>query len=115
MWFSIQRQLQMKKIKRIRPLPFATLQAILLAHIGLLLGILYSFGGLVYDLYTTHTVNYGTALAFLALLGMPAILGVGGFLLGIFEAFLYNLLARFHGGFAISREKSKTNRLFYHH
>jgi hypothetical protein len=51
------------------------------AYLGLGLGVLYSFGGLVYDLTTTG-LNLGTALAFGALVGMPLIFAVIGFTLG---------------------------------
>lgn len=50
--------------------------------VGLLAGILYSFGGAAYDLFTTGW-NTGTALAFGALLGMPLIFGAAGLGLGI--------------------------------
>jgi hypothetical protein len=47
---------------------------------------LYSFGGLIVDLFTIG-LNRGTALAFLALLGMPAIFALvgqfAGFVLGV--------------------------------
>jgi hypothetical protein len=58
------------------------------AIVGLVLGALYSFGGLIIDLMTIG-LNQGTALAFLALLGMPAIFGIAGLcislILGLFE------------------------------
>ena len=60
--------------------------------IGLILGIIYSFGGLFYEL-ATDSLNSGTALAFLALLGMPIIFATIGFLVGAIGALLYNLVA----------------------
>lgn len=42
---------------------------------------LYSVGGLVYDLLTVG-LNWGTAMAFLALVGMPLLFGAFGFALG---------------------------------
>lgn len=53
------------------------------AILGVVCGLLYSVGGFFVDLFTTG-LNRGTALAFGALVGMPAILGVVGFLLGVF-------------------------------
>lgn len=53
-----------------------------MAYLGLACGVLYSFGGLAYDLATTG-LNLGTALAFMALVGMPAISGAVGFALGV--------------------------------
>ena len=55
------------------------------AWLGLALGVIYAFGGLVVD-WTTTGLNHGTALAFLALLGMPLILAVSGFVLGLAAA-----------------------------
>ena len=100
----------MKKIKRIKILNFAKLQTCIGALIGLLLGIIYSFGGLIVDslvtldlITTTETpgLSYGTLLAFGALLGMPAIFAVFGFILGIVGALLYNLYAKWFGGIEI--------------
>lgn len=51
--------------------------------LGILLGILYSFGGLIVDLFTMG-LNYGTLLAFGALIGMPLIFGASGLAVGIF-------------------------------
>ncbi len=84
----------MKEAKLIKVLSFAKLQALLLALVGVLTGTLYSCGGVVYDLATTGGVNGGTALAFLALFGMPLIFAAGGFALGLIEAVLFNLLAK---------------------
>ena len=66
--------------------------------LGLLAGILYSFGGFLYEL-ATNSLNTGTALAFFALVGMPAIFGACGFALGLVEALLFNIFARWFGGF----------------
>ena len=49
---------------------------------GLALGLLYSLGGLIID-FTTTGLNTGTALAFLALIGMPLIFSAIGFLIGL--------------------------------
>ncbi len=85
----------MKPYKKLLPFELGKFQALLLGLFGILLGIVYSFGGLIYDLITTHTVNFGTLLAFQALLAMPIIFGTFGFFLGIIEAFLYNLVAKY--------------------
>jgi hypothetical protein len=52
-----------------------------MAYLGLACGVLYSFGGLVVDMLTVG-LNWGTAMAFMALVGMPVIFGTVGFLLG---------------------------------
>jgi hypothetical protein len=91
----------MARSTAIRVLPFARFQAVLVAHLGLVAGITYSFGGLIYDLVTTGSVNLGTALAFGALLGMPVTFAAFGFVVGIVEALLFNLFARWFGGVEI--------------
>jgi len=84
----------MTTITKIHILQFAKFQAVLFALVGCLAGILYSFGGAIYDLISTGRLNPGSALAFLALIGMPIIFSAIGFILGILEAFLFNLAAR---------------------
>lgn len=60
-------------------LPTAVRYARLMAYLGLFCGVLYAFGGLVVDLLTVG-LNRGTALAFMALVGMPALFGAAGFI-----------------------------------
>ena len=81
----------------------AAWQAALMAAVGLLAGVAYSFGGAAIDvLVTTGVINsastpgvsWGTALAFLALIGMPAYFAVFGFAAGAIAAFLYGLVVR---------------------
>ena len=57
------------------------------AVIGLALGILYSVGGLIIDVMTIG-LNAGTALAFMALIGMPVIFGAIGWIIGLLFAVL---------------------------
>ncbi len=85
-----------------------------MAIVGLIAGILYSVGGAIYDVLvsigwitsaSTPGVGYGTALAFLALIGMPVTFATFGFIVGLIEAFLYNLFARWFGGIEIDFEQ----------
>ena len=71
-----------------------------MAIVGLIAGILYSVGGAIYDVLvsiggitsaSTPGVGYGTALAFLALVGMPVTFATFGFMVGRIEVFLYNI------------------------
>ncbi|MFH1763627.1 MAG: hypothetical protein ABIF09_05475 [Gemmatimonadota bacterium] len=87
----------MAKLKRLGVLFSAKLQATLMAFIGLIAGILYAFGGAIYELFT-GSLNSGTALAFFALIGMPLIFAAFGFMAGAVGAFLYNQLAKWVGG-----------------
>ena len=90
----------MAKLKKIGILFFAKLQGLVFGFVGLLAGIGYSFGGFFYELFT-DSLNSGTAIAFLALVGMPAIFGTLGLVVGAVEALVYNFLARWFGGLEI--------------
>ena len=87
----------MTKFTTLNIFGLAKLQAFLGAHVGLLAGVIYSFGGLIYDLFTIG-LNLGTLLAFGALVGMPIIFAVIGFVLGVLEAILFNILSGWTGG-----------------
>ncbi len=101
----------MAKVKKIEVLSFTKLHTVLGALIGLILGILYSFGGLLIDTLVTlgwitsqetPGLSYGTVLAFGALIGMPIIFALFGLIIGFIEALLYNLFARWFGGIKIN-------------
>ncbi len=67
------------------------------AFVGLLAGAAYSVGGFLMDAATG--LNLGTALAFMALLGMPPLFGVAGAALGMLFAPIHRRIpARFGGG-----------------
>ena len=81
----------------------AARQAAVMAVVGLIAGFFYSFGGAAVDVLVTKGVitsastpgvSWGTALAFLALISMPAYFAVFGFAAGAIGAFLYGLVAR---------------------
>lgn len=84
----------MKKGEKLSIWKFTLFQAFMFGIGGLICGVLYSFGGLISDLFEFGEWNRGTALAFGALIGMPLI-GVGvGVCVGLLEALVYNLLAK---------------------
>ena len=87
----------MTKLKKIEILFFGKLIGLIMAAAGLLCGILYSFGGFFYELFTNN-LNSGTALAFLALIGMPLVFSIVGVIAGALGAFLYNIVAKWTGG-----------------
>ena len=73
-----------------------------MASVGLVAGVLYSFGGAAIDLLvtiewvtsaTTPGLSWGTALAFLALIGMPVFFAVFGLASGVVAASLRKLVA----------------------
>ena len=101
------------KFNKINVVSFAKFQALLMCLLGLVAGLLYSFGGLAIDLmvsaqllssvlYETSGLSYGTILAFGALLGMPITFAFLGFILGLFEALLYNLYTSWFGAVEIN-------------
>jgi hypothetical protein len=94
----------MAKLKRLGVLFSAKLQAILMAFLGLIAGILYSFGGALYDL-STGGFSSGTALAFMALVGMPVMFALFGFFVGGIGAFLYNLALKRISGIEVELEQ----------
>lgn len=68
-------------------LPTATRLARWMAYLGLVCGVLYSVGGLVIDMLTIG-LNWGTTMAFMALVGMPVVFGTFGFLCGALLALI---------------------------
>lgn len=75
------------------PLSFSLFVARRTGFVGLALGILYSFGGAIHDLMTTG-LNTGTALAFLALVGMPLIFIFLGLVIGFIVSVVYKLVSK---------------------
>lgn len=93
----------MTEPRSIGVLSLAAWQAALMAAVGLIAGVFYSFGGAAIDILvtagvitstSTPGVSWGTALAFLALIGMPVYFAVFGFAAGAIGALLYGLAAR---------------------
>jgi len=95
--------------KKIALWPFVKFQTTMGAVIGMLLGTLYSVGGLIVDAMvsggllspqamSTPGLSYGTLLAFGALIGMPLIFAVFGFALGVVEVMLYTLGSKWLSG-----------------
>lgn len=96
----------MAKLNRVGVFFLAKLQASIMVVVGLIAGILYAFGGLLIDLSTTG-LNRGTALAMGALIGMPAIFAVLGFLAGTLGAVLYNVAGRYFGRIEVDIEQGQ--------
>ena len=70
-----------------------TLVGVGMAGLGLVCGVLYSVGGFFVDLFTIG-LNWGTVLAFGALVGMPVVFGVFGFLAGALIALVVGGVGR---------------------
>lgn len=87
-------QIVMNTLIDVKIFALARFQALLLTLVGLLCGILYAFGGAIFDVVTTGALNTGSALAFLALIGMPIIFGLSGYMLGLIEGVLIRIFRR---------------------
>ncbi len=72
------------------------LHATVFGFLGLVTGVLYSVCGFFYDA-TAGELGSGTALAFMALVGMPFLFAVAGIVLGIVEAAVISLLRSWPG------------------
>ena len=83
----------MSRPKKLSVTGLARLQGFVFFVFGLAAGVLYSFGGFIYDLFN-GSLGVGTALAFFALPIMPILFASVGLVLGGVTAFVYNLLSR---------------------
>lgn len=79
-------------MKKIGTYALAQPFAVGMAIIGFICGILYSFGGAIYD-WVNGQLGFGTVLAFMAIVGMPIMFATAGFIVGLISTFLYNLFA----------------------
>jgi len=105
----------MKKSKKIKPLAFLKFQTVMGSIFGLMMGIMYAFGGLIIDAlvsanWLTHPetpgLSYGTILAFGALIGMPIIFAGFGLIIGIFEVLVFNGLSKWLDFLELNFEES---------
>lgn len=94
----------MAKLKKIGVLSLAKFEAILMAFIGLILGIFYAILGTIFGAFTGSAV-LGAGLGFLAIIILPILYAIFGFIAGAIGAFLYNLVAGWIGGIEIEFEK----------
>lgn len=81
----------------------AKLQAILVGFIGLLLGVIYSFGGLIIDILVsldwyqsceTPGLSRGSIFAFGALVAMPLLFGITGFVIGLVQGLIITVFIK---------------------
>jgi hypothetical protein len=81
----------------------AQLTAVLMAGVGFVCGVLYSGIGFFIDLFGPG-LNTGTALAFMALIGMPVMFAAFGFVAGAIGALVYNVVAGWLGGIKLEMD-----------
>ncbi len=111
----------MKALTAVSVLSSARLAAGVMGLAGLAAGILYAFGGALYDALvtlgwvasaesgslSTPGLGWGTVLAFGALIGMPLIFAAAGLVAGTVGAILYNVVARRVGGIVLHFEEPR--------
>jgi hypothetical protein len=90
-------------VKRIGPLSFAKLGAVLHAVMGLVVGGIFSLVGLAggFASETAGAAGIGAIVGVAAIVVFPIFYGLMGFLITLFTAWLYNFAADFVGGIEI--------------
>ncbi|MDE2900313.1 MAG: hypothetical protein OXN15_04730 [Chloroflexota bacterium] len=105
----------MKTLTAVSVVSSARLAAAVMGLAGLAAGMLYAFGGALFDTLvtlgwvasaesgslSTPGLGWGTVLAFGALVGMPLIFAAAGLVAGTVGAILYNVVARRVGGIVL--------------
>lgn len=103
----------MATMNRVKIISFSVFRAKFALFLGFVAGCIYSFGGLIIDVlvsagqlspekFETPGLSVGTLLAMGALVGMPIIAAIGGFVIGFIEAIVYNLYVRWFKPFEIA-------------
>jgi len=95
-------------LKRIGPWSCAKVSMVLYAVMGLLVGLMFSFFGLVLGSLGTGsdipTGAIGALFGVGAIIILPIFYGVLGFITGALTAWVYNLIAQYVGGLEIDLE-----------
>ncbi len=94
----------MKKLKKIGVLSLAKFQGIMMALMGLLIGLMaYLLQALLLSTSSAETPEAQIAASFgpLAIIFFPVAYGIMGFIMGSIVAALYNLISRFVGGIEV--------------
>ena len=90
--------------RKLNILNFGKLQGILFGLLGIVAGIIYGVGGFIIDALVslgwvtsadTPGLSIGTLLAMTALIIMPVLFFLVGFVMGLVEALLYNIALKF--------------------
>lgn len=89
------------KIKRISPLSLAKISGLLLAILGFFLGVLIATLTLVASL---TQIKIQGASGYFAIIVLPVVYGVLGFVLAFIQAWLFNIIAKKIGGLEIEVE-----------
>lgn len=98
----------MKTLKRIDILSFAKFQTVLMAMIGVLVGVMVAFFGFIWQAFAGRFIeegaefaNFGMGLGLAALVILPLVYAVIGFFVGIIGGALFNLVCKITGGIKV--------------
>jgi len=101
----------MKTLKRIDIMSFAKFQTILMAMIGVLVGVMIAFFGFIFQAFAGRFVEDGTGLGSFgmglgtaALFILPLGYAVMGFIVGVIGGALFNLVCKISGGIKVELE-----------
>jgi len=101
----------MKEIRKIGILSLAKIFGLIMAVIGLVLGIFVGFAMFFIASFLGTENNFspyfGTSLGISGFLIMPLVFGLLGFLFGTLTAFIYNVLASWIGGVKIELSENE--------
>ena len=85
------------KLQKVGIMSVAKFSAIYGLFIGLISGIFYAVGSMIIDKYSEFGVTFGM-VGYSAILWMPLVYAIGGFISGIVGGFLFNIIAKMSGG-----------------
>jgi hypothetical protein len=102
----------MKTLKKIDVMSFAKFQTILMAMIGLLVGVMVAFFGFIFQAFAGRFIEegaydfgmFGMGMGLAALFILPLIYAAMGFIVGVIGGALFNLVCKISGGIKVELE-----------
>ncbi|MBN2346188.1 MAG: hypothetical protein JXO51_07330 [Candidatus Aminicenantes bacterium] len=101
----------MKTLKRIDVISFAKFQTVLMAIIGVLAGVMFAFFGFIFQAFAGRLTQgdipwagFGAGMGLAALVILPLVYAVIGFISGIIGGALFNLVSAISGGIKVDLE-----------
>jgi hypothetical protein len=97
-------------LRRIEPLSLAKISGLLYAIGGLIAGAfvsLFSLAGAASSAFGTSWINFGSAFGVAAIILLPVLYGVMGFIGGLIGAAVFNLVVGWVGGLEIETDQTR--------
>ena len=101
----------MKTLKKIDIMSFAKFQTILMAMIGLLVGVMIAFFGFIFQAFAGRFIEEGALISACSAWGwdggvvhLPLVYAVMGFIVGVIGGALFNLVCKISGGIKVELE-----------